>query len=139
MHSSTIATSESTRGTVPTLSDTTAPGQPSKQPKFRATIEPPSPPSVPSKPPKSTPSQQESEQVIRQKTDLLKTPAETPAAGRKEEDSINFFAAAGRRLSKRMVSHGALVDQSMLSEKLSYFRSGVLRSSRNLEEIDKSK
>nr|CDS33392.2 transient receptor potential cation channel [Hymenolepis microstoma] len=101
-HSSTMVTSESTHGTVQTLSETTAPGQPSKQPKFRATVEPPSPPSVSLKPSKSTPSQRKSGQVTPQIADLLKTPVETPATGQKEEGSTNFFSEAGKRLSRRM-------------------------------------
>ncbi|VDN98881.1 unnamed protein product [Rodentolepis nana] len=102
LHSSAMATSESTHCTVPTLSETTAPGQPSKQPKFRATIEPPSPPSVSLKPSKSTPSQRESGQVTPQIANLLKTPIETPSTGQKEEGLTNFLSEAGKRLSQRM-------------------------------------
>lgn len=108
MHGSTIGTSESTHGTALTLSETTAPGQTGKQPKFRATIEPPSPPSASSKQQQQqenpSPSRQTSERLTTQNTDLRTPFKDTLTTGAKEEGPTNFFAEAGRRLSMRMVS-----------------------------------
>ncbi|KAM7540305.1 hypothetical protein Aperf_G00000034149 [Anoplocephala perfoliata] len=107
LRNSTIGMSESTHGTVPPPS-----GLPSKQPKFRASIEPPSPPSKPQQPIK-LPSK--SEETYTRGTDLLST-VEMRSIDGKEESPTNLSSSAERRMSRLSVSSPKPPSKPMESE-----------------------